>query len=49
MTAPATPDPRDALADQIAAELAASDKAYRERATAAARLDDWLMQTRESA
>lgn len=32
-----SPDPRDVLADQMAAELAASDKRYRERAAAAAR------------
>lgn len=43
-TEPVTPDPRDALADQMAAELAASDKTYRERAAAAARLDTQLRQ-----
>ena len=36
------PDPRTTITDELAAQLAASDKTYRKRAAAAAQLDAWL-------
>lgn len=35
-------DPRDTIADQMTAQLAAADRAYAKRAAAAARLDALL-------
>lgn len=41
-------DPRATIADQMAAQLAASDKAYAKRAAAAARLDAELARSTEA-
>lgn len=43
-----TADLRDTIADQMAAQLAASDKAYAKRAAAAARLDAELARSTEA-